>query len=65
MAAEHHGVEKAFRLFGREKLVTSRNHQKVLRRELEKVDDLYRALGQEKGSPFSASLLEPEAPDRS
>jgi DNA-binding NtrC family response regulator len=43
--------DDAFRLFGRDKLVTNRNHQKVLKREFERVESLCAAVGQE-GFPF-------------
>ncbi|MBN9683260.1 MULTISPECIES: sigma-54-dependent transcriptional regulator [unclassified Corallococcus] len=55
------GRDEAFRLLGRESLVKNRNHHKALKRELEKVDGLYKALG-EGGSPFS-DLLENEDSD--
>jgi DNA-binding NtrC family response regulator len=41
--------EAAFRLFGRGAQVQSRNHHKLLRRELEKVDALCKALGEGEG----------------
>lgn len=41
--------EAAFRLFGKGALVQTRNHQKTLRRDLEKVDALCKALGEEEG----------------
>jgi transcriptional regulator with AAA-type ATPase domain len=41
--------EAAFRLFGKGALVQSRNHQKTLRRDLEKVDALCKALGEGEG----------------
>ncbi|HRI65423.1 MAG TPA: sigma 54-interacting transcriptional regulator [Polyangium sp.] len=41
--------EAAFRLFGKGAQVQSRNHHKLLRRELEKVDALCKALGEEGG----------------
>jgi len=41
--------EAAFRLLGKGLLVQSRNHQKTLRRELEKVDVLCKALGEGEG----------------
>ena len=41
--------EAAFRLFGRGTQVQSRNHHKLLRRELEKVDALCKALGEAGG----------------
>lgn len=44
--------EEALRLLGRSALVESRNQHKTVKRELEKVEALYRALGQEGGSPF-------------
>ena len=45
--------EEAFRLFGREKLVTSRNHQKVFKRELERAENLCAAIGQRQDFPFA------------
>ncbi|WP_394828042.1 sigma-54-dependent transcriptional regulator [Pendulispora albinea] len=45
-------LEEAFRLFGRHALVKSRNHHKSLRRELERVDALCRALGVDPGLSF-------------
>ena len=48
--------EDAFRLLRRGALVESRNHYKTLKRELEKVEALYRALGQEDRFPFRALL---------
>jgi hypothetical protein len=45
--------EEAFRLFGREKLVTSRNHQKVFKRELERAENLCVAIGQRQDFPFA------------
>lgn len=56
VATRRHGREEAFRLLGRESFVKSRNHYRTLRREVEKVEALYKALGLE-GSPF-ADLLE-------
>ena len=53
------GREEAFKLLGRESLVKNRNHHKALKRELERVDALYKALGED-GSPF-ADLLADEA----
>ena len=45
-AAERRGSwEEAFRLLSREALVKNRNHHKVIRRELERVEALCRALG--------------------
>src|SRR5262249_18009889 len=43
--------EEAFRLFGKDAIVQNRNHQKTLKREMERVDALCRAVG-ERGSPF-------------
>lgn len=54
------GRDEGFKLLGRESLVKNRNHHKALKRELEKVDSLYKALGEE-GSPFSDLLSEVEA----
>jgi hypothetical protein len=51
-AAEKLGSrEAAFLLFGRGTLVSNRNHHKVLRRELERVEALCRALGAEPPFP--------------
>jgi DNA-binding NtrC family response regulator len=44
--------DKAFRLLGRDKLVDSRNHHKMLKRELERVDGLCEALGRAEQFPF-------------
>jgi transcriptional regulator with AAA-type ATPase domain len=59
-AVQQMGREEAFRLLGRENLLKNRNHHKVLKRELEKVEALYRELG-EGASPFSTLLAEDEA----
>jgi DNA-binding NtrC family response regulator len=59
LAIRQVGREEAFRLLGRESLVKNRNHHKALKRELERVDALYKALGEE-ASPF-ADLLADEA----
>lgn len=60
MAVQQLGREEAFRLFGKERLVRNRNHHKTLRREMQKVDALLRAIGQGK-SPFADLLsAEPE-----
>jgi hypothetical protein len=56
VATRRLGRDEAFRLFGREGLIKSRNHYRTLRRELERLEVLYTALGLE-GSPFS-DLLE-------
>jgi DNA-binding NtrC family response regulator len=48
--------EDAFRLLGRGALVESRNQYKTLKRELEKVEALYRALGHADRFPFRALL---------
>jgi DNA-binding NtrC family response regulator len=48
--------EEAFRQLGRAALVDSRNHHKTLKREIEKVEALYRALGQEGRFPFRGLL---------
>ncbi|WP_394847005.1 sigma 54-interacting transcriptional regulator [Pendulispora brunnea] len=48
--------DEAFRLFGRDAQVKSRNHHRVLRRELERVEALFRALGIDSGSPFGRLL---------
>ena len=52
------GRDEGFHVLGRESLVRNRNHHKALRREVEKVDQLLKALG-EGGSPF-ADLLASE-----
>ncbi len=44
--------EKAFALVGKEKLAKARNHHKVLRRELDRVVELCRLLG-ERTVPFA------------
>jgi DNA-binding NtrC family response regulator len=59
LAIRQFGREEAFKLLGRESLVKNRNHHKALKRELERVDALYKALGEET-SPF-ADLLADEA----
>ena len=46
--------EDAFRLLGKEAMVQNRNHQKTLKREMERVDTLCRAVGDDKGNPFGA-----------
>lgn len=48
--------DDAFRLFGREAQVRSRNHHKILRRESVRVEALCRALGIEAGWPFGRVL---------
>ena len=50
------GRDEALRLFGRESLIKSRNHHRMLRREIERLEVLYKVLGIA-GSPFS-DLLE-------
>jgi hypothetical protein len=59
-AVQQMGREEAFRLLGRENLLKNRNHHKVLKRELEKVEALYKELG-EGSSPYAALLTEDEA----
>jgi transcriptional regulator with PAS, ATPase and Fis domain len=55
--------EDAFRLFGREKLVTSRNHQKVFRRELERAQSVCTSIGKPGDFPFARFIeTESEAP---
>jgi transcriptional regulator with AAA-type ATPase domain len=46
----------AFKLLGREKLLAGRNHHKVLKRELERVEALCEALGQKEQFPFARAL---------
>jgi len=48
--------EEAFKLFGRAQLVASRNHHKVLKRELERVEALCAALGKDEPPPFGRML---------
>jgi DNA-binding NtrC family response regulator len=48
--------DEAFRLLGREKLVGSRNHHKVLKREIERVQALCDALGKDAHFPFSRAV---------
>ena len=48
--------DDAFRLLGRAQLVASRNHHKVLKRELERVEALCAALGSDEPLPFSRAL---------
>jgi DNA-binding NtrC family response regulator len=48
--------DEAFRLLGREKLVAARNHHKVLKREIERVEALCEALGKQAEFPFSRTL---------
>jgi transcriptional regulator with AAA-type ATPase domain len=59
MAIRQVGRDEGFRLLGRESLVKNRNHHKALKRELEKVETLYKALGEE-SSPVSDLLSEEE-----
>ena len=46
------GKDEAFRVLGKESLIANRNHHKTLRRELERVSELCRALGHEPRLPF-------------
>jgi hypothetical protein len=46
----------AFKLLGREKLLAGRNHHKVLKRELERVEALCAALGREDRLLFARAL---------
>ncbi|MCU0681630.1 MAG: sigma 54-interacting transcriptional regulator [Polyangiaceae bacterium] len=48
--------DEAFRLLGREKLVASRNHHKVWKRELERAEQLCTALGGKTPFPFAKLL---------
>jgi DNA-binding NtrC family response regulator len=53
--------DEAFRLLGREKLVASRNHHKVWKREIERAEQLCAALGRK--TPFAfAKLLDDDDP---
>jgi DNA-binding NtrC family response regulator len=45
--------DEAFKLLGREKLLSGRNHHKVLKRELERVEALCAALGHKEQFPFA------------
>ena len=58
MATEKLGGNRddAFRLLGRAQLVASRNHHKVLKRELERVEALCAALGSDEPLPFPRAL---------
>ncbi|SES73760.1 Sigma-54 interaction domain-containing protein [Stigmatella erecta] len=58
-AVQELGREEAFRLLGRENLLKNRNHHKVLKRELEKVEALYKELTGS-SSPFSGLLPDEE-----
>jgi DNA-binding NtrC family response regulator len=61
-AAERLGnKEEAFRLLGRGSMVQNRNHGKAFRKELERVEGLWRALGQ----PLAARLQALLPPDES
>ncbi len=46
--------EEAFRLLGKEAIVQNRNHRKTLKREMDRVDALCRAVGDSRGNPFGA-----------
>jgi hypothetical protein len=47
IATQKHGSpEAAFRLLGKAAMVSHRNHQKIFRREMERVAEFYRLLGQ-------------------
>jgi DNA-binding NtrC family response regulator len=48
--------DEAFKLLGREKLVAGRNHHKVLKREIERVEALCAALGKQAEFPFVRAL---------
>lgn len=48
--------DQAFQLLGRAQLVAARNHHKVLKRELERVEALCAALGSDEPLPFSRAL---------
>ncbi len=49
-------VDAAFKLLGREKLVAGRNHQKVMKREIERAQALCVALGEKDPFPFTRAL---------
>ncbi|MFE8597094.1 sigma-54-dependent transcriptional regulator [Archangium violaceum] len=59
LAVRQLGRDEAFRALGRESLVRNRNHHKALKREVEKVDALLKALG-EGGAPFADLLASEE-----
>jgi DNA-binding NtrC family response regulator len=46
--------EEAFRLLGKEALVQNRNQQKTLKREMDRVEALCHALGEDKRNPFGS-----------
>jgi DNA-binding NtrC family response regulator len=48
--------DQAFRLLGREKLLAGRNHHRVFKRELERVEALCAALGHKEQLPFARAL---------
>ena len=48
--------DAVFKLLGREKLLAGRNHHKMLRRELERVEALCEALGVKERFPFARAL---------
>ena len=50
--------EKAFRLLGKEAMVQSRNHHKQMKRDMERIEALCRALGGDAENPFQALLGE-------
>ncbi|HEU4406131.1 MAG TPA: sigma 54-interacting transcriptional regulator [Polyangiaceae bacterium] len=54
--------DEAFRLLGREKLVASRNHHKVWKRELERAEQLCAALGRKTPFPFAKLLADSDDP---
>jgi DNA-binding NtrC family response regulator len=56
------GRDEAFKLLGRAQLVANRNHHKVLKRELERVEALCTALGKDERVPFRR-LLGGDAPE--
>jgi transcriptional regulator with AAA-type ATPase domain len=53
----------AFKLLGREKLLAGRNHHKVLKRELERVEAICAALGRKEGLLFARALGVDRDPD--
>jgi DNA-binding NtrC family response regulator len=52
--------DEAFRLLGREKLVASRNHHKVWRREIERAEQLCTAFGGKTPFPFAKLTDDPD-----
>src|SRR5262249_34347838 len=58
-AVEEEGRDEVFRLFGKESLMKNRNHTKVLRREIEKVEALHREVSATPREFFTPLLNDP------